>query len=993
MTVAHRVIRRRWSRPRGAMLALGGALGALALLVAGIGGAAALFGLQQYNEYARGVVPPSQLLDELPRGGARVYDRNGSLLYEFIDEFGGLRRPIPLSDISPWIKEATVSTEDTTFYENNGLNTQGLLRAVLVNLTPFGGNILDQTGGSSITQQLAKNVYIPPKERLQRSVSRKLRETVIALELTKRYPKDQILEWYLNSISYGGVYVGIEAAAQGYFDKNAKELTLAEASLLAGIPQSPAAYEPISNPERAKARQAEVLHLMVRHGAITEDDAAAALRAPIEFHASRFQIEAAHFVLGPVSREITQRFGERALYQGGLEVTTTLDVRLQRIGEQAIEKWLAEYEKTSNGHNGAMIAMNPRTGEVLTYIGSRDYFREDIQGRNNNVSSLNSPGSTLKPFTFMTAFQQGWSPSTAILDTPAKIVDASTGVDFSPRNPGGGGYYGVIPAAAALGNSLNIPAFKAIIWAGYQNVVTNLKAAGLTTLNDPRGYGPALTLGGVDVRLDDLTFAYSTLAGEGMQRGQQPLVPHAPGERSIDPVTIRKVTDPTGKTVYEFKQPVERRVLPANLAWLTTSVISNPENTCIIFGCGALELPDRRPTGHKTGTSEPYENSTAIGDTWAFGYTPDLVAGVWAGNSDNLPMQNIFSTTISWPIWRDYMLGALRQLDIPPKPFARPSGIEEREVCWPSGRLPTDLCPTDGRTKALFVTEALTAANDPTKLARLQDSWWQRVSIDTRTGLLATPTTPRNFVTEGTRLVLPKEEIDGWKGLDEWAAKSGIASLLAPTEEHPGRVADLTAILYPASTQAVNGLVPVLGRASSTDFERFVLEWGRGPTPATWTSIATGTVVPPSGTLGSWDTRTLAPGEYVLRLRVVDRKTGESQSTVVVTVGAAAAGASAIQAVIVSPVGGTTVSAPATVRGSAIASDGATTYTLEIGEGASPTQWTLIRSGNTPVVNGELGQLNPSTLKNGLQTLRLTARSARGGSSAFTVTITVQGGR
>ena len=991
MTAAQRAMRRRQAPQNSPLLMLGGALAAL--LLAAIGGGAILFGLQQYNEYARGVVPPQALLDQLPRGGARIYDRNGELLYEFVDKFGGLRRPISLTEISPWVKEATVSTEDTTFYENNGLNTQGLLRAVLVNLTPFGGNILDQTGGSSITQQLAKNVYIPPKERLQRSVSRKLRETVIALELTKRYPKDQILEWYLNSISYGGVYVGIEAAAQGYFGKSAHDLTLAEASVLAGIPQSPAAYEPIANPERAKARQEEVLGLMVRHGAITEDEAAAARRTPIEYHASRFQIEAAHFVLGPVARELTQRFGDRALYQEGLEVTTSLDLRLQRIGEQAIEKWLTEYEKTADGHNGALVALNPRTGEVLTYIGSRDYFREDIVGRNNNITALNSPGSTLKPFTFLTTFQQGWSPSTAILDTPAKIVDASTGADFSPKNPSGGGYNGVIGAGSALGNSLNIPAFKAIIWAGYQNVVTNLKAAGLTTLNDPRGYGPALTLGGVDVRLDDLTFAYGTLAGEGVQRGQQPLNPHGVGERSVDPVVIRRVKSSDGKTLYEFKQPVERRVFPAALAWLTTSVISDASNTCITFGCGALDLPDKRPTGHKTGTSEPYENSTDIGDTWAFGYTPDLVAGVWAGNSDNSPMKNIFSTTISWPIWRDYMAGALKQLEIPSKPFPRPQGIEEREVCLPSGRLPTNLCPSEQRGRALFVTEALPPATEKEKLARLQDSWWQRVQIDTRTGLIATPTTPRNFVIEQTRLVLPKEEVDGWIGMTEWAEKSGIGSLLAPTADRTGAVTNLPAITFPAASQTVSGTVVVQGRASTPDFDRYILEWGAGTSPTTWTSITTSTTAVTNGPLGSWDARALAPGPYALRLRMIDKKTGESQSSLPVTVSSTpTTGNTAVQATITTPTGGAIISAPTPVRGSAIASDATTTYLLEIGEGAAPTQWTLLQNANSTVTNGELGQIVPASLKNGLHTLRLTARSARGGSSSFTVAIIVQGG-
>src|SRR5688572_28401833 len=277
MTASQRVRRKRQNGSRrGFVYFLAMALASVFFMVMGIGGGAALYALQRYDDYAKGVVPPEQLLAQLPHGGARIYDRHGVLLYEFLDEYGGLRRPVPFEEISPWMRLATISTEDATFYENNGLNVRGLTRAAVENFTPFQGEMFEGTGGSSITQQLAKTVYIPVKERYERSIPRKLKESVIALELTGRYPKDQILEWYLNSISYGSVYVGIQAASEGYFGKDAKDLTLAEAALLAGIPQSPAAYEPVANPEAAKARQEDVLDLMVRHGAITAEEAAEA---------------------------------------------------------------------------------------------------------------------------------------------------------------------------------------------------------------------------------------------------------------------------------------------------------------------------------------------------------------------------------------------------------------------------------------------------------------------------------------------------------------------------------------------------------------------------------------------------------------------------------------------------------------------------------------------------------------------------------------------
>lgn len=712
-----------------ALSIVGGALLAMFILGLGIAGAAGLYAMNRYNDYAEDVVPPEQLIAQLPRGGARIYDRNGTFLYEFVDEYGGLRRPVPLSEIAPIMRAATVSTEDSSFYENNGLNLRGLVRAGIENFSPFGGeDLFEGSGGSSITQQLAKNVYIPQEERAERSVDRKLRETVIALELTKKYPKDQILEWYLNSISYGGIYVGIQAAAEGYFGKDAKDLTLAEASLLAGIPQSPAAYEPIENPEAAKLRQRTVLDLMVRHGAVTQAEADAAFTEELVYHSKEFDIQAPHFVLGPVAQELEQRFGRDALYRGGLEVTTTIDLKLQNMGQQVIEEHVANYEETAGGHNGALMAIDPLTGQVLAYVASRDYFRDDILGRNDNIAALNSPGSTLKPFTFISTFMRGWSTGTAIFDTPASIVDPSTGESFSPTNPTLS-YHGLVPVSTALASSLNVTAFKAILYAGVDNVVSLLKQSGLTTLNDERGYGPALTLGGVDIRMDDLTYAYSVLAGEGMMRGQEPVAPHPDGERPLDPVVLLKVEDSEGKVLHEFKQPEERRVIGANYAYMATSILSTPSNFCLTYpanctGAG-LGLFDR-PSAVKTGTSEPYENSRAIGETWTFGYTPNLVAGVWAGNSDNSPMGGITSTSISWRAWHAFMTEANTMLNLEARQFARPTGLEERTVCWPSGKLATDACPQDRRYTSLFASESI--PTNQAELAKITDNWWQTVS-------------------------------------------------------------------------------------------------------------------------------------------------------------------------------------------------------------------------------------------------------------------------
>lgn len=962
------------------------AIAAFGIGILGIGG---LYGLQQYSEYTSNVVPPEQLLAQLPRGGARIYDRNGVLLYEFLDEFGGLRRPVPLDRISPYLRAAAVSTEDQTFYENNGLNTSGLIRAAVVNLTPFGDQFFQQSGGSSITQQLAKQVYIPVQQRYERSVTRKLREAVIALELTRRYPKDQILEWYLNSISYGSVYIGIEAASQGYFGKDAKDLTLAESALLAGIPQSPAAYDLGTHFPAAKARQGQVLELMVRHGAITQEQADAAAAEKIQLQATRFDITAPHFVLGPVANEITQRFGERALYEAGLEVTTTLDTRLQRIAEDAIEKNVAANEKAVGGRNGALIALDPKNGQVVTYVGSRDYFRDDILGRNDNVASMNSPGSTLKPFTFLTAFQQGWSPQTAVLDVPAKVFDPSTGKDFTPTNPSGGKLHGLITVAEALGNSLNLPAFKTVVSVGVDKVLTNYKAFGLTGLGQPSDYGPSLTLGGVDTRLDDVAFAYMSLATGGVLRGQQPLTPHKSGERSVDPVVLLKVKDASGKVVFETKQPVERRVMAAPYAYLVTSVISNPTNTCIIFGCAALELPDKRPVAKKSGTSEPFENQTSkAADTWTFGYTPDLVAGVWTGNSDNSPMSNVFSTTIAWPTWRDFMAGALKTLEIPAKPFDRPQGVVERDLCWPSGRLATDLCPTGRTIKGLMASDAIPTEKD--KLEKMSDTWWRKLDIDSRTGLIAAPNTPAIFKTTETRLVIPKEEVEAWgTGYLEWAEKAGVVALLAPNAD-ASAAANTAAITAPIANQRVAGSLTVTGRAASPDFQRYTLEWGVGLNPTAYQPITTSTNRVADRTLGTWDVRSLPDGDYTLRLRVADAKLGELRFAVGVIIGTGTVRTPV--AAITTPTSGAVVRGVTTITGTAASPGTLRDYVIELGEGAIPTKWTQLRKSATPVLNNTLGTIEVAGLglRSGLYTLRLTVTDTGGGAASTQVTITVQ---
>ncbi|HXK34784.1 MAG TPA: transglycosylase domain-containing protein, partial [Dehalococcoidia bacterium] len=641
--------------------------------------------------------------------GARIYDRNGVLLYQFVGE-RGYQQDVSLDEVSPYVVWATIATEDASFYTNPGVNPKGLARAMFENLRP-GDAFLRGTGGSSITQQLVKQLYETPEERSQRSVKRKLREIALALELGSRYPKDQILTWYLNNVSYGGLFTGIEAAARGYFGKPARDLTLPEAAYLAGLPQAPAEYDPFTHPDAAKRRQVEVLDLMVRHGYLTQYEADMAKLVPIVLRPQPAPFRAPHFVLY-VADEIRRTLGEDALYRGGLRVITTLDYELQRYAEESLERWLSEFEASTNAHNGAVVVLDATNAEILAMVGSRNYFRADIQGENNNALALNSPGSTFKPFTYLTAFLQGWGPDWPLIDSPVTYREADGRV-FRPENPQHN-YYGTITLRQALGASLNVPAFKTALWVGVDNIVDTARRLGITTLNGR--YGPSLTLGSGDVTLLDMAYAYSVFANNGAMRGQPRINPTGQPGRPLDPVAVLRVEDRQGKTLLDNTQRVrDLQVVDAPYAYLITDILKDDEARVATFGRNSVLAIEDREVAVKTGTSAPYEGRPElVGDTWAIGYSPDRVVGVWIGNSDNTPMRNIYSTTIAARVWRDVIVRAHEGL--PPRNFVRPPGIVRATVCVPSGMRPTPAC---GRT----VTGEFVAAS----LKNQPDDWWGRV--------------------------------------------------------------------------------------------------------------------------------------------------------------------------------------------------------------------------------------------------------------------------
>jgi membrane peptidoglycan carboxypeptidase len=843
-------------------------------------GAMVAIGFGMYQSYADDLVPPDEKIAQLPRGGALVLDRNGTPMYEFLDENYGLREPVDIDEISPWLVFATVAWEDTSFFDNPGVNFKGLANAAWDNFWPFSGDILEGRGGSSITQQLVKNVYFTQEERADRSIERKLKETVYALELTKQNPglegKRQIMEWYLNSISYGNVYIGVEKAAEGYFGKDANELTIAEAALLAGIPTCPTCYDPINAPESALAQRNRVLKRMYEEKYIDGGQLWEAASQSLQLAPTRFNVEAPHFVFNVVKPQLEALFGEEAVRRDGLVVYTTLDLDWQNRAQEILENWITTYEGTAGGHNGAAVAIDPKTAEVIVYIGSRDYFDESILGQNDMAQALNSPGSSFKPFTYLTAFMNlGWGPGTLILDEQiaSKYWDGAN----PPRNPVA--HSGPITARQALGNSLNIPAVKTILYTGVEEVVQQGKKMGITSF-DGRDLGPSLTVGGVDVKLIDMVYGYTAFPNLGMLRGIQTTEERPPGNRSLDPISILRVEDRDGNILYPMvdgvpsEQPVvqEERVAPAGESYLINSILSDPQAHCLTYGCGGLTIPGR-PIGMKTGTSEPYEQIGLIGETWNYGYTPQLVFGTWFGNADNTPMRGITSYNVSANTTRDFMIAYHEGL--PVESFAQPEGLVRARACVPSGLRPTETCP-------------LTTPDDWfAKPLAGDDTWWRMERIDIRTGRPATDSTPARFVRTGRTLVLPdgltefqREEALAWQAVANRSPNNSDDD--DDNDDDEGSAA--AAIRSPSEGDPVRGLVNVMGTADSEDFTVYRLEYEYASNPNSWTLIAEGGTTIANGALGLWDTTGLVPGIYTLRLTVVDASSGSATDRVRVLV-------------------------------------------------------------------------------------------------------------
>ncbi|MBV9121046.1 MAG: PBP1A family penicillin-binding protein, partial [Chloroflexi bacterium] len=604
---------------------------------------------------------------------SRIYDRNGKLLYEFVDPQAGKRTQIPLAQVPESLRDATIAIEDKNFYTNPGFDTTALIRAAYDDLT----NHEIVSGASTITQQLVKRVYLTPDQTLQR----KLREIAIAYTLSKEKSKDEILEMYLNQIYYGNQAYGIEAAAESYFGKTAGKLDLAESAMLAGLPQSPNEYDPILNYNVAKVRQLEVLTAMVNQGYISEQQASDAYGEDLKAHFAnqRTDIQAPHFVFY-VRDLLEQKYG-RLLYEGGLTIKTTLDLDLQNQAQQIIQDQLAKLPPDKNVNDGALVAMDPKTGQILAMVGSRDYNVDlpngTMDGKFNATTAPLQPGSSWKPFEYLADFLKGKTPATIVDDT--KIVNDFPNFDGSYYRPENYDkkYHGKVTMRTALGNSLNIPAVKVLKDAGIHETLQLAHSMGISTVNDESQVGLSLALGSNEVTPLDLTSAYAVLANGGQK---------------VPPTAILSITDSTGKVIESFKQPQPQEVVKPEYAYLMTSILSDDTARQIEFGRNSvLVLPDR-PAAVKTGTTEEFRAN------WTVGYTPGLVTGVWVGNSNHSAMNNIIGIDGAGPIWHDFMEAALKGK--PAEQFVKPPNIVTLRVSTATGLLPN---PGEGSYDEVFV--------------------------------------------------------------------------------------------------------------------------------------------------------------------------------------------------------------------------------------------------------------------------------------------------
>jgi len=665
--------------------------------------------LLMFAWYAKDLPTPGKIKHRQAAAATQIFDRNGNELYAI---HGDTKRiMISSADVPETIKEATITAEDRNFYKHHGINIRSIARALLYNLTHK--NSIQ--GGSTITQQFVKNALLDP----QRTLTRKIKELILTIEIEIMYSKDEILTMYLNEIPYGSNAYGIEAASETFLGKHAKDLNLAEAATLAALPKAPSYYSPYGiHPDRRQARVNWILDSMADLNYITRDEANITKKdaKSLKYIPRKENITAPHFVMY-VKELLVEKYGEQMVEEGGLKVTTTLDIDKQRMAEEAVNAGASRRFDNINASNAALTAIDPKTGQILAMVGSRDFFDQSIDGQVNVATSERQPGSAFKPVVYATAFKKNYNPAFTLWDVTTDFGN------YTPQNYDGS-VHGPVSIRKALAGSLNIPAVKALYLAGMDNVLDQAHLMGITTLNDRERYGLSLVLGGGEIKLLDLTTAYGVFANKG----------------TLDPTTpFLKIVDANGKTLEEFKED-KKNVIDPQIAYEISSILSDNNARSYVFGSrSALYFSDRQVAA-KTGTTSEYR------DAWTFGYTPSLVTGVWVGNNDNSPMAaGAAGAMAAAPIWHDFMEKALGGQ--PAEDFAIPAGVQEFTVDKYTNKL-----PSGGET----ITDIFTSWQVPKDYSRDVG----KIRLDKYTGQLATDDCPDQFVEEKIIMDIHSEQPD-----------------------------------------------------------------------------------------------------------------------------------------------------------------------------------------------------------------------------------------
>jgi len=613
---------------------------------------------------SRNLPNPNQLMTREVAQSTKIYDRTGeNVLYEIS---GDQRRTlVALKDIPDYVKQATIAIEDKNFYKHGAFSVWSMFRTAITNV------IFNRSaGGSTLTQQFIKNAVLTN----EKTITRKVKELVLAYRLERKFSKDDILQMYLNEIPYGSNAYGVEAASQKYFGKDVKDVSLEEAAILAAIVQVPSRYSPYGpNKDTLLGRKDYVLNLMAEQGYISEAERDAAKGKEIKFKGPETNITAPHFVMY-IKDILADKYGEKMIEQGGLKIYTTLDLYKQKAAEDVIEARTKDYPEKYGANNAALIALDPKTGQILAMVGSRNYYDDSIDGQVNITTRPLQPGSSMKPIVYAALFEKGYTPDTLLYDVVTSFpTDAAPytphDYDLKERGP--------VTIRKALAGSLNIPAVKAIYLADINNVIDLAENLGYTTLYPRSRFGLSLVLGGAEVKLLEHANAYSAFARDGQ----------------ISPiVSLLKVEDKDGRVLEEYK-PSEKKVLNSKIARMINSILSDNDARTYIFGAKNFLTLGNRPVATKTGTTNDFH------DAWTIGYTPSLVAGVWVGNSDNKAMKGkADGSVIAAPIWHDFMAKVLG--DTPVETFKAPDDYKTGKSIL-DGVIPTETILVDITTGLL----------------------------------------------------------------------------------------------------------------------------------------------------------------------------------------------------------------------------------------------------------------------------------------------------